>query len=133
MTILRPSSDLCCFFPILAPPSLSRASHRLTRINVQINMLQAERYFAMRTADAVCTRRSWGLAAGVTKMPRSWAVNAPGSNCDHTGPSSAEDPAATVLALAVPLRECRMVTFTAAMSCNCPTIAPTAPAFGLLL
>lgn len=34
---------------------------------MQIDILQADRYFAMRTTDAVCTRRSRGLAAGVTK------------------------------------------------------------------
>lgn len=105
---------------------------------MQINILQAGRYFAMCAADAVYTRHSWGLAAGVTKMPRSWAVNAPGSNCERPGPrsaESAEDPAATVLVLAkaVPFYELRMVAITAAMSCSCLTIAPTAPAFGLSL
>lgn len=105
MPILRPSSSLCCLFPTFAPPPLSRTSRRLTCINMQINILQAGSYFAMCTADAVYTRHSWGFAAGVTKMPRSWAVNALRSNCDRTGPSSAEDPAATVLVPAVPLHE----------------------------
>lgn len=108
---------------------------------MQINILQDGRLLAMCTADVFYTRHSWGLAAGVTKMPRSWAVNAPGSNCERTGPrsaesvDSAENPAPTVLVLAkaMPLYELRMVAITAAMSCTCLTIAPTAPAFGLTL
>lgn len=141
MPILRLASSLCCLSPTFTPPPLSRASHRLTRINMQTYILQAGRYLAMCTADAVCTRQSWVLAAGATKTPRSWAMNAPGSNCVRTGPRSAESaesaevPTATVLVLAkaMPLYELRMVAITAAMSCTCLTIAPTAPAFGLSL